>query len=150
RRFRAEGRVCVATAVCYVALNASLADWRAGWGTGPRHLVVALPFLAIAAAGLLTASRARPTVRAVWAVAAAGSVFMMLVATSVQPEVPIWFGRPFQELLFPSFFSGQLGLNTIPIHAAAGSERAAWNLGEKLGLQGLASLLPLGVYALAL
>ena len=51
-RLRAEAVVCVAVALVYLALNASLTDWHGGWGMGPRHLVATLPFLAVLAAGV--------------------------------------------------------------------------------------------------
>jgi hypothetical protein len=88
--------------------------------------------------------------RATWTVfagLAAYSAALMLVATAVRPEVPTWYDRPFGEYLFPAFLNGELAVNTIPIHTGfVHEQRQAWNLGEKLGLAGLASLVPLGVY----
>jgi hypothetical protein len=64
--------------------------------------------------------------------------------------VPTWYDRPFGEYLLPSFWSGQLAINTIPIHTGfIHEQRQAWNLGEKLGLTGLATLLPLAAYLAA-
>ena len=87
---------------------------------------------------------------AAFAVLAVYSAALMLVATAVRPEVPTWYDRPFGEYLFPSFRSGQLAVNTIPIHTGfVHEQRQAWNLGEKLGLEGLATLLPLAAYLAA-
>jgi hypothetical protein len=70
----------------------------------------------------------------------------MFVATSVQPEVPRWYGRPFEDFLLPAFAEGRLALNTLPIHTGTVHERReAWNLGERLGLEGRAALLPLAM-----
>jgi hypothetical protein len=147
-RFRAEVTVVAALVVLYVALNAGLVDWHGGWGTGPRHLVPTLPFLALAAGGLL-AGRAPSRLEATaYAVAVGYSAALMLVATAVHPEVPRWFGRPFEDYLFPAFAEGRLGINTLPIHTGTVHERReAWNLGEWLGLHGRASLLPLAALA---
>ena len=45
------------------------------------------------------------------------------------------------------FRRGELGVNTIAIHTGfIREQRQAWNLGEMLGLSGLASLAPLCAY----
>lgn len=160
RRFRLEGIVCLATFASLVAFNASLStsptDWRAGWGMGPRHLIAGLPFLAIGVGGLLLpahgAERAKRWLRGL-GVALAGllvafSVSMMLIATSVRPEAPTAYRRPFQDFLIPAFFDGELAQNTIPIHTGIVKERReAWNWGEAFGLSGLPTLIPLGAFA---
>jgi hypothetical protein len=144
RRHRAEVAVAAAIALLYLILNAGLGDWHGGWGTGPRHLVPALPFLALAAGGLLAGRTPARAERAGYAAVVGLSAALMLVATAVQPEVPRWFGRPFQEFLFPAFVEGRLATNTLPIHTGVVHERReAWNGGELLGLEGLATLLPL-------
>ena len=147
---RVEAAVCVAVAGLYVALNASLTDWHGGWSAGPRHLVPALPFLAFLAGGVATGRRLSRAERVVYGAAAAVSAVLMLVATSVQPEVPRWYGRPFQDFLWPLFRAGHLATNTLPIHTSAVHvRREAWNLGELAGLDGLATLAPLAVFAAA-
>jgi hypothetical protein len=151
RRFRAEGGVCVAVALLYLGLNASLSDWHGGWGMGPRHLVAALPFLAVAVAGVGAAAlRVTAAVRTAGALAIVYSMFLMLVGTAVKPEVPRDVYRPYQHFLLPAFFDGRLALNTQSIDMPTGRGRVvrfAWNLGQRLGLSGDASLLPLGLYA---
>jgi hypothetical protein len=153
RRFRAEGAACVAVALLFVGLNASLSDWHGGWGMGPRHLVAALPFLALAVAGIEVARVSawmRTTVRAAGALAIGYSMFLMLVGTAVKPEVPRDVYQPYQQFLLPAFFEGRLALNTQSIDMPTGRGRQvrfAWNLGQQLGLAGGTSLLPLGLYA---
>jgi hypothetical protein len=146
RRFRAEVAVAGAVSVLYLLLNAGLNDWHGGWGTGPRHLVPVLPFLALLAGGL-AAGRIPARIESVtYAALATVSAALMLVATAVQPEVPRWYGRPFQEFLFPAFAEGRLATNTLPIHTGRVHERReAWNAGELFGLEGRASLAPLAV-----
>jgi hypothetical protein len=134
------------------SLTTSPTDWRAGWGIGPRHLIATLPFYALGVAALL-ASMVGTGRRIAWAALAplaAYSAALMVVATAVHPEVPTWYDRPFGEYLFPSFRNGQLAINTIPIHTGfIHEQRQAWNLGEKLGLQGRATLIPLALYLVA-
>jgi len=72
----------------------------------------------------------------------------MLIATSVRPEAPTAYRRPFQDFLIPAFLRGELAQNTIPIHTGIIKERReAWNWGEAFGLSGLPALIPLGVWA---
>jgi hypothetical protein len=156
KRFRAEAAACALVPILYLWFNSSLTtsptDWRAGWGIGPRHLVAALPFVALGVAALFASAigTSRRVTWAAFAVLAAYSIALMLIATAVRPEVPTWYDRPFGEFLWPAFRKGQLALNTIPIHTGfVHEQRQAWNLGEKLGLQGLATLLPLAAYLLA-
>ena len=131
------------------SLTTSPTDWRAGWGIGPRHLVATLPFFALGVSALFAAVDGPPR-RLLWAAfgtLATYSAVLMLVATAVRPEVPTWYDRPFADLLFPSFLGGLLAVNTIPIHTGfVHEQRQAWNLGEKLGLQGVPTLAPLAVY----
>ncbi|HLA78526.1 MAG TPA: hypothetical protein VJU18_13180 [Vicinamibacteria bacterium] len=161
RRFRLEGAVCLLVFGLFVAFNTTLStsdtDWRAGWGMGPRHLIPSLPFLAIGAGGLLLpigkatgfAGRGlRRTLGAIAALSLTFSVAMMLIATSVRPEAPTAYRRPFQDFLIPAFLRGELAQNTIPIHTGIIKERReAWNWGEAFGLSGLPALIPLGVWA---
>jgi hypothetical protein len=144
RRGRAEALVIAAIALLYLALNAGLNDWHGGWAAGPRHLVPTLPFLALGSVGLVLGRRPHRAECAVYGLLAGVSAALMLVATSVQPEVPRWIGRPFEHYLIPAFEEGRLAINTLPIHTGTVHERReAWNAGEWLGLTGLATLLPL-------
>jgi hypothetical protein len=156
QRFRAEAAACALIPIVYLWFNSSLTttptDWRAGWGIGPRHLVAALPFFALGVAALFATADAwwRRILWWAFALLAGYSAVLMFVATAVRPEVPTWYDDPFRELLFPSFLGGQLAVNTIPIHTGfIHEQRQAWNLGEKLGLEGLATLLPLALFLIA-
>jgi len=154
-RFRAEAIACALVPLAYLWFNSSLTtsptDWRAGWGIGPRHLVATLPFYALAVAALFASPQRlhRRIAGAALGLLGAYSIAIMFVATAVRPEVPTWYDYPYAELLWPSFRDGALGINTIPFHSGPIHEqRQAWNLGEKLGLSGLASLVPLAAYLL--
>jgi hypothetical protein len=73
------------------------------------------------------------------------SFYLMLVATAVKPEVPMNIDRPF-DILKIAFFTGELALNTqgidMPLNPGISAARQSWNLGQKLGLEGLVSLTP--------
>jgi hypothetical protein len=156
RRARGEVIACVAIVVLSVALNMSLLDWEGGWAMGARHLITALPFLAILAAGVLAPSsaagvstRTRSILFAMFAGAASFAFGLMLVGTAVKPEVPYATLRPFGEFLLPAFSHGALSVNTQSMDSADPDEngpRTAWNLGQVLGLDGLPSLLPLLIW----
>jgi len=157
---RAEAATCLAIILLHLWLNASLADWQGGWGTGPRYLVPAIPFLAVLAAALAlpatgtSGTRAlRRTARAFAAGAALCSAFLMLAGTAVKPEVPVRERHPFGAYILPRLAKGELAISTQSIdsirstasHDALDPRRVehAWNVGQRVGLDGLASLAPL-------
>ena len=142
--------VAAAIALFYLVLNASYFYWEGGWSFGPRHLAPALPFLALGLAPLWDRwATGRGVLATGWVWGAAMS--LIAVSTTAQPAVAI--DRPVTQLFVPAFLSGSLALNTQrftdlrpdmdPI-ARRGGPRASWNLGMKMGLTGLASLIPLG------
>ncbi len=152
RARRAEAAVCIAIALLFLWLNASLVDWEGGWAMGPRYLIPAIPYLVVLAAGLALPAPAslRPAlVRAGWAVGTAAilySAFFMLVGTSVKPEVAVKEKHPFGKYLLPRFRAGELSVSRQSIdsvNAPPHSPVHAWNLGHRMGLSGRASLLPL-------
>ncbi len=157
---RAEAITCIAIALLYLWLNASLADWQGGWAMGARYLVPCLPFLVILAAALAlpstSTSGTRALRRAAWALAAAAvlySSFLMLAGTAVKPEVPVREHHPFGGYILPRLAKGELAvstqsidsINSAPSFGALDPRRIehAWNLGQRVGLDGLASLAPL-------
>jgi hypothetical protein len=150
RARRHEGLACLGVIVLGLAFNSSLTqpgDWAAGRGVGTRHLVPSLPFYVLGLVGLIGGWWRRPHVRAVIAAAflalVAFSARRMLVATAVLPEPPI-VDQPIEEYLLPRWREGQVAINTLPMHTGpANDDPVAWNLGQKAGLSGRASLLPL-------
>lgn len=158
---RPEWLVALVGSSLYFWLNTSLVDWQGGWTTGPRYLVPILPLLALLAAAALPPSGGRPINRGrsflVWCgffLLLTWSAGLMLVATSVRPEVPDYIPRPFHDTLLPAFFQERLAVSSqsfddyMPQRGAG--QRQAWNLGILLGLEGHRSLLPLGSWILLL
>ncbi len=146
---RTAAVAAMAIAVYYILLNASYTYWEGGWSYGPRHASPAIPFLCIGLAALWTAV---PRLgRAALALLGAYGVALTLVAVSTAPMPPNNIRRPVPDLLWPAFVDGDLALNTQtfvspganPDFRAHTEPKAAFNLGMKLGLSGLASLLPL-------
>lgn len=145
RRLEALGALLVL--VVYVALNAGYSTWHGGWAIGPRHLVIAIPLLAL---GL-------PAALARWPRATCGlgalSVLFMLAATSVQPEVSEDVANPLFDHVLPHFVRGELSVGEQgfadfqPARVAPETpdRRDAFLVGEVVGLPGLLALLPVVV-----
>jgi hypothetical protein len=144
--------VAAAIGIFYLVLNASYFYWEGGWAFGPRHLTPALPFLALGLAPLWDGWPAvgRAVLMGSWLWGAA----VTLVAVSTTPQPPASFERPVTELMVPAFREGHLALNTQRFADFRADENAirrhadpsaSWNLGMKMGLTGLASLIPLGI-----
>jgi hypothetical protein len=140
REWRAEGSVCVAMFALFFWLHVSIVDWQGGWALGARYLIPTLPFLTILAAAALS----RPVVAVAFAALAAYSFALMLVGTAVKPEVPTTIANPF-TVSVRTFMSDRVAVNyqSIDSDRPRPGPRYSWNLGEKLGLRGRASLLPL-------
>jgi hypothetical protein len=80
------------------------------------------------------------------------SIVISLVGVATLPEPPANVKDPMRELIWPAFRAGHLALNTATfVHASSDPSnwrhetepRAAFNLGQKAGLPGLWSLVPL-------
>jgi hypothetical protein len=153
RGARAEAVTAGAVALFFVWLNASLVDWQGGWAMGPRYLVPALPFLALLVGGATRwAADAPPWPRRVgWAIGgglAAYAFALMAIGTAVKPEVPVGIKRPYGGFLLPAFADGRVAISTQTIDRPDAPKQgapAASNLGRLLGLEGRASLAPLGL-----
>ena len=143
-------------------VSSLLESWHGGWSLGSRYMIPAIPFLVILAAGLATTigldeSTAERAPRRRWVERGAQlaclalisySALLMLAGTAVRPEVPQHIKRPFGSYLMPHFYAGQLALNPQHINqpnSPPNGEPQARNLGQLLGLEGLASLIPLAL-----
>jgi hypothetical protein len=129
----------------YFLLNSAYVHWDGGWSYGPRQLGAAMGLLCLGIVPVLM-TRRRWVLSAVLVLALIGAG-ESLVAVSTTPQPPSFeFPAPMRQLLWPAFVEGRLSLNTQSVLDAApenGGPRAAWNLGEKAGLSGRASLVPL-------
>ena len=149
---RTAGLTAAAIFLYYLLFNASFGEWSAGWSYGPRYMAAGIPMLCV---GLAPAwDHFRKNGRRASLALLVVSLLFSLIAVSTTPQPPYQYGAPMTQLLWPSFWSGNLALNQssmlAPIDADAEDAPGAFNLGQLMGLRGLASLLPLlAVWALA-
>jgi hypothetical protein len=145
RTNRAAVLVAVGIVLYYFLFNASFYWWKAGQAFGPRYAGASLPLLCI---GLAAAwDRARPLCRRMLALAAVCSVLLALMVVSTTSQLSMQDNCPLIHSTWPAFWSGQMAVNRESMltvaEAGAGGEHGAFNLGQLIGLRGLASLIPL-------
>jgi hypothetical protein len=161
QRRRALGVLCVASFVGYVLLISGYAVWHGGDALGPRHLIPVLPYAVIGVAVAIDRMRWG---RAIGGVLVAVSIATCTVCASVRPEFPDAelhappvegmevpdYRQPITQIAFPLFARGELGMKATfrGYIGWVGQTRAdhsgdAFNLGETLGLSGIATLIPL-------
>lgn len=138
--------------IYYVLVNAGYATWDGGWTYGPRFLAPAIPFLCFPLAFAWTRGWVLLRLPLVALLLWGAGLSLVAESTTVQP--PDYYKEPVTELLWPSFRDGRFSLNTLTfdeygnegqplLSVEDGNDRAAWNLGERIGLAGHASLVPL-------
>jgi hypothetical protein len=121
------GLVLAGVIVLYLAgLASAYFMWDGGAAFGPRHLVPALPFLAL---GLPAAARELPRA---FAVLAGVGIIHMVLAAAAGPEAPR-HGNPIFDYALPRVLAAGGDATIAPTH-----------LGTILGLPGLLGLVPLG------
>lgn len=143
KRFAAPGLAASAIVVYYFLFHASFYWWKAGLTFGPRYAGAAIPLLCV---GLVISwDRASIRWRRVMVVLALVSIALTLMVVSTTSELAMQDSCPIMHSTWPAFWSGQMALNhdSMLTAAEAGSGYGAFNLGEMLGLRGLASLIPL-------
>ncbi|MGH7905114.1 MAG: PA14 domain-containing protein, partial [Candidatus Binataceae bacterium] len=79
------------------------------------------------------------------------SVFLMLMATSVNPHFPYEYGNPIRDFAMPAFFRGDLAYNKDAYFGGGpiAGDSVAFNLGKLAGLPGVLQLLPLAAVWIA-
>lgn len=138
---RREGGVGLGVFVLLLLYTSAYFMWWGGWAYAPRHLIPALPFLALGLPALL---RRRGSIIFVIVIGIIGAV-LNLGVVALDPQPPPGFPRPVaQELLMTQTASD------VWSSAFWSLQRVFWlgdqvdmNWGVKLGLTGKASLLPL-------
>jgi len=156
---RSEARLTVLAGllvfILALLLTAAYEKWEGGWAYGPRHLVPALGFLCIGFASVW--DRLPGWGKTLLVIAIGYGVACSLIGVSVTPQPPWPYLDPMRELLWPAFRAGKLAINNQSIldyrvpdgWAGLRPSGVAWNLGQLIGLRGLASLLPLVGFWLA-
>jgi hypothetical protein len=147
RTNRTAAAGAAAIAAYYFLFNASFYWWKSGLSFGPRYAGASIPLLCI---GLAMAwEGATPVWRRVLIGLAACSVGVALMVVSTTSQLSMQDSCPLVHSTWPAFWSGQVAMNrdSMLTVAEAGSrgEHGAFNLGQWMGLRGLASLIPLFV-----
>jgi len=141
KRFRGPAIVAAAIAIYYFLFNASFYWWKAGLTFGPRYAAASIPFLCLGLGPAWT--RASVPWRRVVVTLACVSVFVTLIVVSTSSQLAMQDSCPIAHSSWPAFWAGHLASNSesvlLPSEAHGGY--GAFNLGELLGLPGLASLL---------
>jgi len=143
RNLRAEFVVVTAAIVSFILFNASYGEsiiyWGGGTATGPRHLLPMIPF------AVLTLAFLPKSLNPLFATLAFLSVFLMLMATAVEPHLPYEYTNPFRDFLWPAFTRGDFALNRNSFFESSpnSGNSAAFNLGRLIGLPGSMQLWPL-------
>ncbi len=149
RRWRAEFAVTVFAVAGLILFNASFGEsivsWGGGTATGPRQIVAAIPFMVLALA--FVPSRWNYVVGALGLV----SIFIMLMATSINPHFPYEYGNPVWEYAAPAYFRGDLAYNKDAYFGggAIAGDSVAFNLGKLAGLPPALQLAPLAALWIA-
>ncbi|HZC22678.1 MAG TPA: hypothetical protein VE866_05010, partial [Candidatus Binatia bacterium] len=143
KRFSAPALAASSIVVYYFLFHASFYWWKAGLTFGPRYAGAAIPLLCIGLA--VSWDRASIRWRRVTIGLAVVSIGLSLMVVSTTSELAMQDSCPIVHSTWPAFWSGQMALNrdSMLTAAEAGSGYGAFNLGQVIGLRGLASLIPL-------
>ena len=136
-------------AVYYFLFNASFYWWKSGLTFGPRYAGACVPLLCL---GLAVAwQHATKIWRYFLGTLAVVSVGVAIMAVATSSQLSMQDSCPFVHTVWPDFWSGRMATNTDSMLTAteAAGEHGAFNLGQMLGLHGLASLIPLSVVWIA-
>ncbi len=115
----------------FVLFNMSFYGWTGGWGVGPRYLMPSIPFMFVLAT---FAARRWPRVAAVLAVVSVSNMFTVAAVCLMVPAKDS--GPPMHLDPIVECYRRLYSWHTISMH------HGSFNLGLKMGMPGLSSLLP--------
>jgi hypothetical protein len=147
--YRAELLLIAYVIISFILFNGSYGEsiiyWGGGTATGPRHILSAVPFMVLAMAFL--PRRLDPVI----GLLALASVFVMLMATAIEPHLPYEYDNPIQDFLWPAYLRGDLAYNKGAYYGGGPivGDSVAFNLGKLAGLPGALQLIPLAAIWLA-
>jgi 4-amino-4-deoxy-L-arabinose transferase-like glycosyltransferase len=144
RSNRAAAYVAGGIVAYYFLFNSSFYWWKAGLTFGPRYAGAAIPLLCLGLA--LAWERVSVRSRRVLVGLAVVSVFITLMAVSTTSQLAMQDSCPIVHSTWPAFWAGKMAMNRdsmLTVAEAAAGKYGAFNLGELMGLHGLASLIPL-------
>lgn len=151
KKFSGLALVAAAITAYYFLFNASFYWWKAGLSFGPRYAGATIPMLCLG----LAVSAHQLGVK--WRRALLGlaflSIFVTLMVVSTTSQLAMQDSCPIIHSTWPAFWSSHMAMNResmLTVAEAASGDYGAFNLGQRLGLRGLPSLIPLAaVWSLA-
>jgi hypothetical protein len=140
---RAAALVAAGIVAYYFLFNASFYWWKAGLTFGPRYAGACIPFVCIGLA--LVWGRATAGWRWVLLGLSAYSILLALMVVSTTSQLAMQDSCPIVHSTVPAFWSGRVAVNHASMLTTGESNGTygAFNLGQLVGLRGLASLIPL-------
>jgi len=105
KKFKNEAVLFLSIVCFYVFLNLSFYTWEGGWSCGPRYLIPMLPFMTVP---IIFVAKKLPKLTGILV---AVSIFFMLAATAVRPEIHPAIKNPFFGYILPNFVRGNLSSN---------------------------------------
>ena len=154
KQHRGPAIVAAVIGLYYFLFNASFYWWKAGLTFGPRYAGACIPLLCL---GLgLAWTRASKPWRGVLVALALISVFVTVMVVSTSSQLAMQDSCPIIHSSRPTFWAGHLATNheSMLLPTESMNAAGAFNLGQIIGLHGLASLIPLiamwGVVAAAM
>ena len=127
REWRADAVLCLSLILFFGYFVSSLTFWRSGWAVGPRYITCALPYYLLPAAVLMARlERAHWAARVIPYGLMALAILLYSTANATFPHYPENFSNPWFDVTLRFGLAGYL----------------PYNLGWKLGLHGLPSVLP--------
>jgi len=140
---RIAALVAAGIAAYYFLFNASFYWWKAGLTFGPRYAGACIPFVCLGLA--VVWERVTPARRRVLVGAAACGALLALMVVSTTSQLAMQDSCPIVHSTWPAFWSGRVAINRESMLTVAESNGlgGAFNLGQLIGLSGLASLIPL-------
>lgn len=143
KRFSGPALAAAGIVAYYFLFNASFYWWKAGLTFGPRYAGAAIPFLCL---GLAVAwDRANRVWRGIIIVLTGCSVFVALIVVPTTSQLAMQDSCPIVHSSWPAFWAGRMAMNRDSMLTVAEAEGnyGAFNLGQLMGLHGVASLIPL-------
>lgn len=104
---RREAILVASVFIVQLLLNSAFNGWHAGWSFGPRYLIPVLPFVCLMLAPMF---HQLPRLTAGVGIL---SVALMLIATAVDPQVPIAVGNPLKDHILKLAMGERLSMNGI-------------------------------------
>jgi hypothetical protein len=143
KKFRGPALAAGAIVLYYFLFNASFYWWKAGLTFGPRYAGASIPLLCV---GLGVAwNHASLAWRRVLIAMACCSIFVTLMVVSTTSQLAMQDSCPIVHSSWPAFWAGNIGSNreSMLLAIEAFGSYGAFNLGQLIGLRGLATLIPL-------